>query len=266
MTMPHPETPRLDAECLAALGEGRLPPTLEGAVIAALRQDAGARAAFRDLFPDRAAALFGCDDLPAPSSALVPDDDFAAVSLPEPAVLSQTTPLVPSRPAWRLLGFGLLTSFAVLAALVWPPRAPPQSTAVLGDGAPAAQIAGEATGSIRPLFVDFGRPEGWDALRQRPFWAAVIVALPGSPPEVLATSTRPGRCNGTAGTLACPEIDTRPGAGLAVVVSTGAAEARVDALVHENQRFDDLARALDVAARTEPFAVHFPLASSTRPD
>ncbi|MCK6571927.1 hypothetical protein L6V77_12625 [Myxococcota bacterium] len=277
MTAPHPETPRIDDEHLAALGEGRLLPAEEAAVIALLQQDDGARAAFRDLFPDRYAALFGCNvvDLPVASAALVPDDDFAAVSLPEPVEAPFPNPLAPSRPAWRLLGFGLVASFAVLAALVWPPRAPVHSTAVLGEAALAPppltrsvvrQTATEPAATVRPLFVDLGRPGRWDALRQRPTWAAVVVAAPGSPPAVLATSTRPGRCTVTTGTLGCLEVDTRPGAGVAVVVSTGAADARLDALVNENPSFDDLARALDAAAGTEPWTIHFPLASAARPD
>jgi hypothetical protein len=273
MTAAHLETDPLDDESLAALGEGRLTATEEAQVIEALRHDGEARAAFRDLFPDRFAALFGCNvvDLPVAGHALVPDDDFAAVSLPEPPAAPIADAFAPTRPAWRLLGFGLVASFAVLAALVWPPRAPVHSNAVLGEVSTITRGKAEPppeaiVPSIRPLFVDFGRLGRWDTVRQRPSWAAVVVATPGGPPTVLATSTRPGRCTVTPGTLGCLEVDTRPGAGLAVVVSAGAADARLDALVNAHPGFDDFARALRDAANDEPWALHFPLASPPLPE
>jgi hypothetical protein len=274
MTALHPESDPLDDEWLAALGEGRLTPDEETEVIARLRRDGEARAAFRDLFPDRFAALFGCNvvDLPvAPHGALVPDDDFAAVSLPEPPAAPLLEAMAPTRPAYRLLGFGLVASFAVLAALAWPPRPPEHSTAVFGERAAAVRGATRsastpASAEHRPLFVDLGRLARWDALRNRPAWAAVVTAAPGGPPTVLATSSRPGRCTATEGTLGCLEVDTRPGAGVAVIVATGAADARLDALVNAYPGFEQFAEALRASSASEPWAVHFPLESQPQPD
>jgi hypothetical protein len=259
----HPtETDELDDEFLAALGESRLTEVEEDQALARLRSDPEARSAFRDLYPARFAALFGHNVVSLPALEGTPPPEGLP---PEPAGLVPSPPLVgglgvmpPVRPAWRLLGFGLLASFAVLAALVMPARRPGHTGAIYDPE--RTRGVSNYRAAIRPpvpLMVDLGEPTAWDALRGRHPWGAVIAAGEDGRPFVLATTARPGNCTVTPATLACLDRDWF--SGLAVVVSTGAADVALDALVSGSPTWQEFVGALKQVSTNEPWSVHFPL-------
>lgn len=257
------QTEDMDDELLAALGESRLTEIEEAQAVERLRHDALSRAAFRDLYPARFAALFGHNVIALPGLEGTPPPEALPPVLPALPAASGLAVMPPIRPAWRLLGFGLLASFAILAALIVPPGRPGHTGAVYD---PERTRGGERVrGEERmraekppvPLMVDLGEPSRWDALRGRHPWGAVVAAGQDGRPFVLATTTRPGGCTVTPATLAC--LDREWFSGLAVVVSTGAADVALDALVTGSATWQDFAEALKHVSMEEPWSVHFPL-------
>lgn len=253
----------MDDELLAALGESRLTELEEQQALERLRHDALARAAFRDLYPARFAALFGHNVIALPGLEGTPPPERLAPVAPESPTAGGLAVMPPIRPAWRLLGFGLLASFGILAALVVPPGRPDHTGAVYdpqrtrgADRVRGAEPVG-ATKPPVPLMVDLGEPSRWDTLRGRHPWGAVVAAGADGRPFVLATTARPGDCTVTPATLAC--LDRSWFSALAVVVSTGAADVALDALVTGSATWQDFAEALKHVATEEPWSVHFPL-------
>lgn len=297
MSTTHDPSDRLDDEMLAALGEGRLTPDEERRVLVLVEASGEDRAALRDLFPDRFAALFADNIIELPKAvraerrtpepaAAVPPPPLVAVSPPEPPVMR--APLLeampPARPAWKLLAFGLAASSAIFVALLLPATAPrhagasyepsrvrggelPSEPVPSGEpsAAPSAPTPASSAGLTRrggaapgaPILVDLGVLSRWDALRGRKPWGAIVVTE-GQQPRVFATSTRPGHCESTDTTLACLNLG-RPEA-VAVVVSTGAADLALDDLVNGHETWADFEAALRARAADEPWSVHFPLA------
>jgi hypothetical protein len=257
------ETEDMDDELLAALGESRLTEIEEEQALERLRRDPLSRAAFRDLYPARFAALFGHNVVALPRLEGTPPPEAVPPVLPEFQSAPGLAVMPPIRPAWRLLGFGLLASFAVLAALIVPPGRPGHTGAVYD---PERTRGGEPVRGVErtraekppvPLMVDLGEPSRWDVLRGRQPWGAVVAAGEDGRPFVLATTTRPGGCTATPATLACLDRDWF--SGLAVVVSTGAADVALDALVTGSATWKDFADALKHVSTEEPWSVHFPL-------
>ena len=243
----------MDDELLAALGESRLTEVEEEQALERLRRDPLVRAAFRDLYPARFAALFGHNVVALPVLEGTPAPESVVPALPGGGLAV----MPPIRPSWRLLGFGLLASFAVLAALVVPPTRPGHTGAVYD---PERTRGGERVRGDRPpvpLMVDLGEPSRWDALRGRLPWGAVIAADPDGRPYVLATTARPGHCTVTPTTLACLDRDWV--SALAVVVSTGPADAAIDALVTGSTTWPEFVDAMKHVSAKEPWSVHFPL-------
>ena len=160
----------------------------------------------------------------------------------------------PTPPAWKLLSFGLGASAALVATLVMPP-APPERAGARYD---PSRLPGGAAPSD-PIRVDLGALSRWDALRGRRLWGAIVVA-DGQQPRVFATTTRPGQCESTAALLACPNLGGPES--VAVIVSTGAADAGLDALVAAHATWADFEAALRLEAGGEPWSLHFPLARS----
>ena len=268
--------PDLDDELIAALGESRLSPGEEGPLVERLARNPVARAGFRDLYPARFNALFNERDEVLAKIRPFPGRQIASV-LPPPRSLGDSTgsglgldAMPPSRPAWRLLGFGLVASFTILFALVAPASAPRFSQVVYDpmqirggvERVDDDRVRGPAVRSAEwenpvPLAVDLGEVSRWERLRGHTPWGAIVVALPGERPTVLATSARPGTCTATDTTLAC--LSRTRYAGIAVVVSSGPADAPVDALVTGSESWEQFQLALKATATHEAWNLHFPL-------
>ena len=272
MTADLPILDDLDDEMLAALGESRLTPSEEARVVERLREHPAERAAFRDLFPGRHAVLFGQGKLiPWPLAPPTPMGEALETPLPLPTqetpvgrMLGRGDVMPPTTPAWRLLTVGLLSSFALLAGIVWP-VSPPELSSVHYAPArlrSAELVRGDVTdeGPKNPVFVDLGVVSRWDALRGRAPWGAIVATHGRGKPIVLATSSRRGTCTSTETTLAC--LTSANVSGLVVVVAAGSADAELDALVNASPDWAALHAALVRTAAHRPWKVHFPLESA----
>ena len=194
MRSPQPSTPLLDDELLAALGEGRLSPSEEAAALVALRAHPAQLAAFRDLFPQRAAELLPeiaepCEVIPLrPGTLLAPVETASAPADAAPAALAAFEPTPPMRrQRLGLVAFGLVASFGVTGAIVAPARAPADAHAYYQGSNAASEL------------VRTGGPSSGDAASAWGLTSAAPSAAGSAPETTRSTAPRRVRGGGEAG-------------------------------------------------------------------